>query len=204
LYKKAIFFLFVFIVILLLILSDNNTLSTIDTNITLFANTNRIEAFDGLVNFISNLATPVLLIAIGGFGINYLVKKQTYFKVLFLFGIYAFACSAITIFIIKNLVQRCRPFTCNSEIIKLGSGGSYSFPSGHTTDAFLLFFIVVYSVKKNNLLKSICFVWALFIAYSRMYLGVHYITDLFAAICIAYLSVSVIKQQKYFQILAHH
>ena len=54
----------------------------------------------------------------------------------------------------------------------------FSFPSGHTTTAFCLFFVLAYLVK-NRWLKTFCFVLALAAAYSRMYLSQHFLIDVY-------------------------
>ncbi len=53
-----------------------------------------------------------------------------------------------------------------------------SFPSGHTAIAFSLFLSLTF-ITKNNFLKSIYFIIALFVAYSRIYLSQHFLIDIF-------------------------
>ncbi len=54
-----------------------------------------------------------------------------------------------------------------------------SFPSGHATSAFCLFsFLAI--LTKQNALKTICFVLALSVSYSRIYLSKHFFGDIFA------------------------
>lgn len=53
---------------------------------------------------------------------------------------------------------------------------SHSFPSGHTTTAFLGFFLIS-TLFKNNLIKVLCLILACAVAYSRMYLGQHFFED---------------------------
>lgn len=58
-------------------------------------------------------------------------------------------------------------------------GGSNSFPSGHTASAFALATILsLYS--KNRLVGILCFILAVAAGYSRIYLGQHFFTDVFA------------------------
>jgi len=54
-----------------------------------------------------------------------------------------------------------------------------SFPSGHTTTVFNLFFMLSLSVK-NNWLKFTFFVIALVAAFSRVYLSQHFLIDVVA------------------------
>lgn len=54
-----------------------------------------------------------------------------------------------------------------------------SFPSGHTTCAFALYFSAAMCCK-NNLLKFLFFTIALTAAYSRVYLSQHFFEDVYA------------------------
>ncbi len=52
-----------------------------------------------------------------------------------------------------------------------------SFPSGHTTTAFTVFFMIALIVR-NNTFKLALFVVALLTAYSRVYLSQHFLIDI--------------------------
>ena len=72
-----------------------------------------------------------------------------------------------------------------------------SFPSGHTTTFFVLFFslsIILYAenIKGKNILSLICFLCASFGAYTRIYLSQHFALDIFAGILIAVFSTLVL------------
>ena len=54
-----------------------------------------------------------------------------------------------------------------------------SFPSGHTTAAFSLFFCLSF-FSKNNFTKMLCFIMALLVAFSRVYLSQHFFEDITA------------------------
>jgi membrane-associated phospholipid phosphatase len=51
-----------------------------------------------------------------------------------------------------------------------------SFPSGHTTSAFALAFILAHSTNKISI-QIILLIFAITTGYSRMYLGQHFLTD---------------------------
>lgn len=76
----------------------------------------------------------------------------------------------------KYLIMRERPFILYKDIIKLGLGGGYSFPSGHTADAFSIAMAVSLLYPKRSVVIPM-FLWTMLVAYSRMDLGVHYPTD---------------------------
>jgi membrane-associated phospholipid phosphatase len=54
-----------------------------------------------------------------------------------------------------------------------------TFPSGHTATAFALFFCLIFTTK-NSYLRSIYFILALLVGYSRMHLSQHFLPDVLA------------------------
>jgi undecaprenyl-diphosphatase len=80
--------------------------------------------------------------------------------------------------ILKYLFQRPRP--CHEfENIRLlvGCGGSFSFPSGHAVNAFAVAATFSYFLKRVTL--PVFFIAAI-VAFSRIYVGVHYPSDVIA------------------------
>jgi membrane-associated phospholipid phosphatase len=68
-----------------------------------------------------------------------------------------------------------------------------SFPSGHSTCAFALYFSIGMIVK-NKALKFICFLTALFAGYSRIYLSQHFFQDVYAGSLIGVISAVLVYQ----------
>lgn len=62
-----------------------------------------------------------------------------------------------------------------------------SIPSGHSASAFALFFCMSYFVK-SNISKALCFLFALLVAYSRVYLVHHFFVDIFVGSIIGFIS----------------
>jgi membrane-associated phospholipid phosphatase len=83
--------------------------------------------------------------------------------------------SAITV-IMKKAINRERPYKTYPDIIKLSSGGSNSFPSGHTSEAFSTATSLSLAFPKWYVIVP-SFSWAAAVGYSRMHLGVHYPSD---------------------------
>jgi undecaprenyl-diphosphatase len=74
------------------------------------------------------------------------------------------------------LIDRPRPFETYSFIEKISVGGSPSFPSGHTSDAFAIALAMSIVFPKKWVIFPM-FAWAIAVGYSRMFTGVHYPTD---------------------------
>ena len=64
---------------------------------------------------------------------------------------------------------------------------NFSFPSGHSTTAFALFFGLSF-LFKNDVLKILFFFFAIVTAYSRIYLSQHFLEDAVAGSAIGILS----------------
>lgn len=78
--------------------------------------------------------------------------------------------------VLKNLVQRGRPCWQDTTVkLLIHSPSDYSFPSGHTFAAFAAAFCISRFYKKAGIAA---YILASIIAFSRMYLFVHYPTDI--------------------------
>ncbi len=117
-------------------------------------------------------------------------------------GVFASSCmiiSALTTQLFKHIINAPRPvtwFAANMPDIQLplveGVRMNYwfSFPSGHTTSFFALFFALsilasqTFSQTKTNLLQVILFILAALGGYSRIYLSQHFAADVFAGILV--------------------
>ncbi len=103
--------------------------------------------------------------------------------------------------LLKNIVQRPRPV--QYMIIKQNG---YSFPSGHSMISVAFYGLIIYLLWKNMKNKkykyitcTILTIITILIGFSRIYLGVHYTSDVLAGglLSIAYLILytSIIKTQ---------
>ena len=96
----------------------------------------------------------------------------------------------ITNLLIKNAVARPRPFNTYTQIIPLITGPKdYSFPSGHTCASFAVALVCLRMLPgKWGILTVIL---AGMIAFSRLYLGVHYPGDVLAGFLVALITSTV-------------
>ena len=83
--------------------------------------------------------------------------------------------------IIKNIVQRPRPFVTFTDLqIIIPTPSEYSFPSGHTSSSFAAAAVFYRHLPKKLGLPSV--ILAGLIGFSRLYVGVHYPTDVIAGV----------------------
>ncbi len=142
----------------------------------------------------SNPAFIIALIAL------LLIYKPTRVKVGLPVGISEAAAYAIYQ-TIKNLVGRARP----DAILHLVEQGGFSFPSGHSVTSMVVYGLAIYLIRrycKNEKLKNILTVvfglLIVLIGFSRIYVGVHWPTDVLAgwSLGISILSLSIFIQEK--------
>ena len=93
--------------------------------------------------------------------------------------------------ILKNVIARERPYTINTNIVLLIKEQlDYSFPSGHTLASFNAAITIFFYHKKWGIAALVL---ASVIAFSRMYLYVHFPTDILGGILLALFVTFVIK-----------
>lgn len=87
-------------------------------------------------------------------------------------------CALITNLILKPIVARPRPCHVSPEVpLLIPCPMDYSFPSGHTVSSFAAAVLITFA---NPLFGIFAFPLAAVIAFSRLYLFVHYPSDVLA------------------------
>ncbi|MDP9076712.1 MAG: phosphatase PAP2 family protein [Bacteroidota bacterium] len=96
-------------------------------------------------------------------------------------ALYVGSSAAITFgatMLMKTIFKRRRPFVQNLKIVAVYNAGSTSFPSGHTSTSFAVATALSRAYPKWYVIVP-SYLWAGSVGYSRMYLGVHYPSDVF-------------------------
>ena len=146
-------------------------------------NLNRNSNLDNTFLFITNsdspisIATPLIIYGSG------LIKQSDSLKKSGIFIASSIAISTIISTALKYSINRPRPFETYPDIEKLTSGGSPSFPSGHTSLAFSTATSLSLAFPKWYVIAP-SMLWASSVGYSRMHLGVHYPSDVLAGVII--------------------
>ena len=191
-----------FLAIMILVLNNYNF--RIDRFNGCVAN-NRTKFFTAFFKVFTHLGSFYTLAALAFIGVLviWFVMKNKRMSI-FYAGTFAVVCVAN--FIIKQIVRRARP-----EHLMIIEETGFSFPSGHAMMTFAFFAILIHFVckmVKNKTLKislvSVFSLLILAIGFSRVYLGVHYLTDIVAGFLISFVIVSVcliIYNTKWFKFL---
>ena len=146
-----------------------------------FVANNRTEFWTGFFKIFTHIGSfyTLAVLALVGVALIWFVKKD---KRLALFYGIGFAKVCIANFIFKQIVRRIRP-----EHLMIIEETGFSFPSGHAMMTFAFFFLLAHflwiTIKNKPLKISLVVVCAVLIetvSFSRIYLGVHYLTDILA------------------------
>lgn len=147
---------------------------------------------------LTNLVHPVILLIVG-FSVLFFLKKREYV-------VPFFANLAIPVMLhsgLKAIFVRTRP----DSVVRVISQAGYSFPSGHAMTAAAFYGFMIYLVQKftiskhvKNTLSAVMVLVILLVGMSRIYLGVHFASDVLASFLLAtsYLIVFISFVDRYF------
>ena len=187
--------IFLFIIFALIILISFYFDSEIMGGISLIRN-NFLDGFFGVLTLLSN--EIILFFLLTGLFLVYKSNRKfilPLWTVIFL--------SAIISFLLKFTIKRLRPF-------QLGIGGgllpvlleksysiwNFSFPS---FQSMLVFSVLPLISKEFPRIKKIWIVFACLVALSRVYFGLHFLSDVIAGGLIGYLAgIIILKKEKFF------
>src|SRR5690606_13280024 len=152
-------------------------ISQLDASLLLYINQFSTPLLDSLFLFITNLggfvavSAAVVLIAL------YLIIKRQYVKSGFIVA--SVGGAAILNIALKSIFERPRPDLWE----QLVNEQSYSFPSGHAMASLALAasaVLLLWQTRWRMPAVILGSVYVLLVGFSRMYLGVHYLTDVLA------------------------
>jgi len=161
---------------------------------------NQIVGFDmTIISFVQGFETPFLTPIMKFFtfvGSGNSIKVLTAISVIILFFFFKFRSKLILFIVVmigshyvfrllKSMFHRARP-----DLHRLIEIGGYSFPSGHATNAITFYGILSYLLWHiiptrfgRTLLVLVCTAMIVMIGLSRIYLGVHYPSDVLGGYC---------------------
>lgn len=147
----------------------------------------RNKHFDSIMYKITNLGSApfatLLIFIMVFFGNN--IFRNIGIEIFIVLGI-----SQVVVHSLKRLLSRERPYKIFEHLNTFGINlKDYSFPSGHSAASFSIATTIALNLPKISI---IVFFLAIIVAISRIYLGVHYPTDVAAGIIIGFLTSCIV------------
>lgn len=181
-------------------------LLSLDTELFVYLNGLGSANYDGLWLLITKQSNwiPLFLVLLYVIFKN-LGAKQTLYLLLFVAVLVTFTDQSANVF--KREFHRLRPCNnpeINSFIRIVQIRNSFSFFSGHATNSMAVAAFLYFNFKDKIKYFGFLFLWPLFFAYSRIYLGLHYPLDILAGYLFGFTSgfvffkVYKIAQERYF------
>jgi len=177
----TLFFIFFFFKILKTALGEN-TVTESDIRILNLVQIFRVPSFTHVMLFMTTLGKwQVVFLGALATSILFAMRQRWYNLTVLLMSV---GVGEFFVWVIKNLIERPRPSLVNALTPEVG----FSFPSGHAFVAFSFYGLIAYflfhAVRKIWFKIGIVCITTIIIsliAFSRVYLGVHWPSDVFAS-----------------------
>lgn len=146
--------------------------------------------FDAIMPPLSNCGGFVTLLVLCILAILVLrhYKKERYLKIAKL-CLYALVLSGVIAACLKLAYHSPRPFTVLDHVRQLTVPSEpNSFPSGHTSSSMSVVTVLVWTLRENKALVVLLILFALLIAFSRVYVGMHYPFDVLVGAAVGVVS----------------
>ena len=131
--------------------------------------------FDWFFVFITEVKNWYVVYAVALISLMWFGKKRGVVTVLLLLLTIVIS-DQLSSFVVKPLVDRLRPCHVLEHVrLLVGCGGGKSFTSSHATNNFAMAVLVMHFWPKA---KWYLLVWAALVSFSRVYVGVHYPSDI--------------------------
>lgn len=178
---------FILFIILSILVTTNKTL-LLDTQFHSFIIDIRSNSLTNFFTLLTNFAGATFLLALAII-LLIIMKNKKHALYIFL----NLACSFFINEFFKNVFQRSRPIGIN-----LIDETGLSYPSGHTMVGVAFYGFITYILcqkltnqKHKNIIKSLFIILTLLIGFSRIYLGVHYLTDVIGGFLLAIIYLTI-------------
>ena len=154
--------------------------------------------FDIIMPHLSDCGGFVSLLAICVIAILVLrhYKKERYLDIAKM-CLYALVLSGIMVAALKLAYHSPRPFTVLDHVRQLTVPTEpNSFPSGHTSSSMSVVTVLVWTLRQNRIIIGFLILFALLIAFSRIYVGVHFPFDVFVGAAVGVASGAIVLKLK--------
>lgn len=162
------------------------TIKQWDRDLFIYLNSLGIEKYDQFWVTVTQSETWIPLYLLFAFLIFRFYSKKDALKISF-FLLLNVAVVLTLMNITKHYVARLRPSNVEelAELIRiLQTPSNYSFFSGHSASSFAIATFMVLAIHKFSKWIYLSFLWSLMFALSRIYVGVHYPSDIIVGIAV--------------------
>lgn len=161
--------------------------STFDSSILLWINARASPVLDQFFITLTDLGGATFIAALTAVIVAFLIYKKLYYKALLMLT--AVGGAAVLNLILKGVFERARP----DLWAHLVTEDSFSFPSGHAMASSIFAFAIIavlWGSKWQPLAVGLGIIYIFLVGFSRLYLGVHFPTDILAgwAVSLAWVS----------------
>ena len=171
----------------------HDPLTRFDLTLTTLFRAHATPLGDRIFRLVSALGSPVAMAIVGAGGGLFLLVRRKW--VIVAAWVAAFAGAGMLTIVLKNLIQRPRPAAAAEFLY----GTTFSFPSGHALGSLVGYGMLAYVIGatwvegRRGRLEIVIGTAVLIIAIglSRLYLGVHYFSDVVAGYAVGVLWLSV-------------
>jgi len=171
----------------------HDPLTRFDLTVTTMLRAHATPLGDRMFSIVSALGSPVAMAIVGAGGALFLLVRRKW--VVFAAWLAAFAGAGLLTIILKNLIRRPRPAAATEFLY----GTTFSFPSGHALGSLVGYGMLAYvfgstwveSPRGRLRLTIATAVLVIAIGLSRLYLGLHYFSDVVAGYAVGVLWLSV-------------
>lgn len=161
---------------------NGNTLTSLDNQIAQWLHAHSTPILTQCLLILTHLHDPISISFMVALLASFLIWKKKWYEVIAV--LLAIPGGMLLNLLVKQVFQRARP-TFEESLIMLTT---YSFPSGHVAATTLFYgMLAVLMISKTQTktwtacIVLMSFVMVVLVAFSRLYLGAHYLSDVLAA-----------------------